>query len=708
MIDPAMLTSPQQNVLQALSQNAVISLKGPAGCGKTTVACYHLRALASKPLAASQTLVLIPQRSLASPYTEIMQDPAFGSSAVPTVLTIHGLAQRTISLFWTILPDEGWFLHPEKPPVFLTLETSQYYLAQIAARTIDEKGYFQNLHIQRPRLYSQILDNLNKSALLGFSLEELTQRLISAWNGESGHTIIYEQAHEIARSFRSFCYKNNLLDFSLQLDIFARFLANHPLVTEYFRRQYAHLIYDNMEEDGPVAHELVEGWLPYFNTALLIEDEHAGYRSFMGADPHDLKRFEPYIHQTITCSSSFQTSGEIQSFCTALKQSIQHKTPLIEQKAIDACQLHHSRLLPAMIQAVSDEVARLVQSGIPPRQIAILNPILNDTLRFSLVESLKARSIPSYSARPSRPLNAEPAVNCLLTLAILAHPQWDLALDSYAFRQTLMIAIDNLDMIRASILSETVFRTLAGRPELSPFSRITNPKRLEQITWYFGGQYEVLRQWLEQYRQQPPDYLDSFISRLFGEVLSQKGFGFHSSLEMASVTKRLMESIQKFRKVISSFEQDDTSDIGRRYVQMIRDGVVAAQYLLPESGRPEAVLIAPAYTFLMGNHPVDYQFWLDIGNLSWSERIDQPLTHPYVLSRNWTTERRWTHQDEVQVAQDNLDKITAGLAARCGKKIYLYSCGINEQGQEQSSPFLTAMQRISRAVCRKDRESPYV
>ena len=69
---------------------------------------------------------------------------------------------------------------------------------------------------------------------------------------------------------------------------------------------------------------------------------------------------------------------------------------------------------------------------------------------------------------------------------------------------------------------------------------------------------------------------------------------------------------------------------------MVQDGVVAAQYVRSWQRQPEdAVLIAPAYTFLMSNRPVEHQFWLDVGATGWWERLYQPLTHPYVLSRRW-------------------------------------------------------------------------
>ena len=44
----------------------------------------------------------------------------------------------------------------------------------------------------------------------------------------------------------------------------------------------------------------------------------------------------------------------------------------------------------------------------------------------------------------------------------------------------------------------------------------------------------------------------------------------------------------------------------------------------------------------MMNRPVTVQFWLDVGSSGWYERLDQPLTHPQVLSREMA---RWQTMD---------------------------------------------------------------
>ena len=180
--------------------------------------------------------------------------------------------------------------------------------------------------------------------------------------------------------------------------------------------------------------------------------------------------------------------------------------------------------------------------------------------------------------------------------------------------------------------------TANGISRFSSFEQIRSEVQ-ERLTFVFGQQYELLRTWLEEYRSQPVEPLDHFLRRLFGEILSQKGFGFHRNFDAARTAASLIESIQKFRQAMEA-SGDTSIDVGREYLAMLQDGVIAAQYLEAWQTAPaEAVLIAPAHTFLMMNQPATVQFWLDVGSGGWWERLFQPLTQPYVLSRAWELRR---------------------------------------------------------------------
>ena len=130
---------------------------------------------------------------------------------------------------------------------------------------------------------------------------------------------------------------------------------------------------------------------------------------------------------------------------------------------------------------------------------------------------------------------------------------------------------------------------------------------------------------------------------------------------------------------------------------MVQDGVIAAQYIRSWQVQPDnAVLMAPAYTFLMSNRPVEAQFWLDVSSRGWFERLYQPLTHPYVLSRNWPAGKVWTDEDEYKAAQGALYSLVLGLTRRCRRRIYLGLSDLGEQGFEQSGPLLHVFQRVLR------------
>ena len=88
----------------------------------------------------------------------------------------------------------------------------------------------------------------------------------------------------------------------------------------------------------------------------------------------------------------------------------------------------------------------------------ILAPYLGDALRFALSDALARRDIPVRSHRPSRALRDEPATGCLLTLAALAIRTGSTARQPADVAHALMVAIDGLDLVRARLLTEIVYR----------------------------------------------------------------------------------------------------------------------------------------------------------------------------------------------------------------------------------------------------------
>lgn len=679
-----------------------IFLEGPAGTGKTTVGVQRMLHLLEKGVSGSSMLVIVPQRTLALPYFEALRQPDLAAGGQVTVLTLGGLARRMVDIFWPLIAEDAGFGQPNQRPTFLSLEGAEYFMAQIVAPLIEVEGYFETVTIDRSRTYSQLIDNLNKAAVVGFPFTQIGERLKSAWMGEDSQRRMYDEVQESVSRFRAYCLQHNLLDFSLQVDVFMQGLWPLAQCRAYLFKQFTHLIIDNIEEDTPTTHQIVADWLPKCESALVIYDTTAGYRRFLGADPQSALSIKELCDKEEKLSETFVTPPALEAFGSELGQILERNVAAI--KEVDprtALIFEEHRYQPQMIEWVAGEIASLVQDhGVSPREIVVISPYLSDALRFSLMTRLQERAIPARSHRPSRPLSEEPATRCLLTLAQLAHPQWEMRPTAFDVAYALLTAIDGLDLVRAQLLGQIVYRVQAGVPTLSSFEQI-RPDKQQRITYVLGERYETLRRWLETYSQEEPLALDHFFSRLFGEVLSQPGFAFHRNYDAAEVAANLIDSAQKFRWMIEEIGiETQGPSIAQEYVRMVQAGIIADQYIASWAldKVEDAVLVAPAYTFLMGNRPVDYQFWLNVGSAGWFERLYQPLTHPYVLNRHWLLGEKWTDMHEHEVQQDTLYRLVVGLVRRCRQQIYLGVSELGEQGMEQRGPLVVAINRMLRRL----------
>jgi hypothetical protein len=667
-------------------------------------------------LQAEGILVIAPQRSLLKPYQDLLHRPDLPGGDEIEILTIGGLAKRSVDLLWPAIAREADFAKPDRPPTFLTLETAQYYMERVVQPFITERYYFEEVRLSHERIYSQLLDNLNKAAIVGFPYAEVGKRLIGAWAGPSQQTITFAQVQDCLNRFHAYCLEHNLLDFSLQIELF-RDLLRHDWFCDRLYRRYRHLIVDNVEEDTPLTHDLLREWIPRTTSTLIVYDSDAGYRSFLGADARSADTLRSVCDEVVELHESHVMSPAVQS----LEATVTHVLSDDSDLPTRTGDLHEAlvygggRFHPQMLDWVARQIADLVQQQqVSPSDIVILTPFLGDALRFALEERLQHHGIPTRSLRPSRSLNEEAVTRGLMTLAALGHPQWQIVPPQADVMQAIILSIDHLDPARGHLIAERLYHTRSGhalpdspvesrgRPgeaELRAFDNL-KPDLQERIGFEVGARIDRLRAWLHDYAQaeaHPP--LDVFFARLFGEVLSQPGYGFHRQIDPGRITAQIVESARKFRQTVSPDPYAATLDpnVGRDYVRMVSEGVVAATYVESSyAEKPNAVLLAPAYTFLLSNESVGYQFWLNAGSPAWWERLYQPLTHPYVLSRQWPPDKKWGDEDEVAARQATLLRLVRGLLRRCRTRIYLAISTLNEQGFEERGPLLTLIQQVLR------------
>ncbi len=684
------LTEAQQNIVNAPLDRKIF-LHGQASAGKTTVGVQRLRHLINSGVYPHSILVLVPQHRLAQPYYSEIRNPLREAGAEVTVATLGSLSHQIVNLFWPLAIEH---LNPKKsvtPPTFLSQELIQYLMFKVVEPEIIKNDYFNSVKIERTRLFGQISDNLNKSSLIGFPADEFGQRLKTAMPDDPERLNIFDNTQDCANIFRNYCLENRLLDFSLQVSLFVDHLWKSEIPRNYLTNRFTHIIADNIEEDTPTSHRLLHDWLHTCKSALLIYDDDAGYRRFLGADEQSALLLRENCTDEITLENSCVMTPPVQALLGEVSEILVGadaiETEDSPHAAVAYTPAEQSRFHTQMLDWMADSVAELIQEkGEKQGNIVILAPLLSDSLRFAVVSRLESRGIASYSLRPSRPLHDEPAVRALITLAKLAHPHWMIdkkyQVKKFDIVQMLISVIGDMDLARANLLTEMRFR----EKQLLDFKGLTNADARNRISEVLGERYEKLVAWIEEYKAGLVQPIDVFFSRLFGQVLSQKGFGFfmtaQSNFDEARLISNLIDSAKSFRQTLTRIEPNEES--GQEYVKMVDAGVLANQYEPQEwKENPDAVLIAPAYTFLLSNQAVDYQFWLNIDSPAWNRRLQQPLTQPYILSLQWPADQVWTEGDELRTSREMLYKVVSGLLKRTRKKIFIGHSKFDERGQER-------------------------
>ncbi|MEZ4674501.1 MAG: AAA family ATPase [Caldilineaceae bacterium] len=735
-------------ILPLIHTNNKLFLTGPFGSGKTTLAIERIRwLLAQERVRGDDILVLTPQRTLAEPFYTALRSATMPSGAPVRVTTLAGLARQAVELYWPLLATVADFADARREPTFLNLETSQYHMARFVDAAI-ERGEFDGIRIEHNRVVSQVLDNLNKAALQGFTIDEAYARLeLAVPTGEqrTARLNALQAARRISHEFRALCQEKTLLDYSLQIELFMRQVLTNEWSRVHLFRSHRHIVFDNVEEDTASAHQLLLQWLPQLDSALLCADTDAGFRIFLGADPQGIPKLRAAcnaylfleeshimqpallqltqrVEQTLNIRRATPNMGLPTDEGTPFDESVLTAAPIpvpATVRAADAAAEGENgpstqatispafvvptvgfRFFPQMIDWTVGEIRRLVtEEAVPPGEIAILAPFVSDAMRFSLQTRLTEVGIVSTTHRPSRALDAEPAARTLLTLAKLAHPHWGMRPAAADVTLALSLTITGLDPVRAHLLSRIIYPERRPTIELGRFGELVTEMQ-ERITYTLGEAYDRLREWLYTYRANPDLVpLDQFFARLFGELLSQPGFGFHDDRDAARIANQLVDSARNFRWALENVAEAEAqidlyARLGREYVGLVEQGALGALYAPGWRPIEEAVFIAPAYTYLMRNRAVAINSGWISGSNGWWERLYQPLTHPYVLSQRWPANEPWSDMAEFAKRQETMHRLLLGLIRRTKTTIYLGISDYSESGFEQRGALLMLVNRL--------------
>jgi len=366
-IDLSVLDEDQRVAAEA-PRGPVCILAG-AGTGKTRTITYRIANLFDRGQVA-------PNRVLAVTFTKRaageMRDrlTAMGIGGVQA-RTFHSAAMRQLQYFWPqIAGDLPWRVLDNKFP--------------IVARATRAAGLDTGKEMVRD-LLSEI--EWAKSSVIG--PEDYVQRI-----ADSPRTPPAD-AQKVAQVYRFYeeaktSPEGMLIDYDDLLIHVAGALENAPAVAEEFRAQYQSFVVDEYQDVTPLQQRVLEAWLGTRDDLTVVGDANQTIYSFTGATPDYLLNFSrTYEHATVVkLQRDYRSTVEITDLANTVigKASGRIAGTRLELQGMrghgPAPQFNGYDDEPAEARAVAQKVRKLLNDGVPAREIAILYRINAQSAAF--------------------------------------------------------------------------------------------------------------------------------------------------------------------------------------------------------------------------------------------------------------------------------------------------------------------------------------
>lgn len=634
-------------------------LVGPGGAGKTEKLWQRYRSLAWEDRTDSILVLLWNARDVKA-WRERMDLPWAGPLHV---YTYFGWVQREIRAFWPELcPTPG-----ELEPEFLTVETAQFAMLRHVRDLQDD---FAGLVTSPERLAIQLGSCLVMASLNGINHEEIGPRLSAAMPAKDRK--VFMAAQTAINRYSSELNQAGTLDYGLAVALYSQLLKDPRYRSTL--RSFKHLLVDDTGEQPPSAHALIETLLEYVQSATLSFSTDGGHAGFFGADAkgawQKFGRIGPVVPvrpqhcQWLGCSGALY-----RSVLTGTTPRLRGRGPRVE--------MIHQDLRSELLDKAGERLVSLADTA-PPGEIAVIAPMVDKVMEHALSVHLGRAGIPLNVLAKNRRLIDEPYVRALMTLALLAHPHWELDWGVPDLAQSLQLLL-KVDPVRAWLLSRQV-RECRLLP-LEVWQR-------ERVGFRAAQGYDLLREWLNSYKQGSEQPIDLFFQRVFGELLSR----LPPARDDLVVCRQLMVSARKF--LSSARRIGPHTNPGAAFIGMLSAGTVAAESLLEPSTREQAIVLTTPYAYISGHFRSRIQVWLDCTSGRWFQQDVREIINPHVLKKSWREGDLWTDDVNTALSLGNGARVVRALMRRCGDLLVVGAANIDSQGFEQNGVLLEAVYSV--------------
>lgn len=615
-------------------RSIALIIEGSIESNKTDFLVEKYASLLNSGISSSEILVLVQNSTLKNNFIE----KTYEKLTIDCVekLQVHSffsLVYNTINDNWAFLEDRNIFDNPVILPNLAGLEVSQFLLKDIL-KEVPFRGYNSRMSLLQQifRRYSLIVQN-------NLSQSEIDKRAKILKEGFSDEaSIAIKKLLKKTLELRDFDYLRQCLMFN--------FVYKN---TNYFKG-IKYLIVDDADECTPICIDFIEYLSKQLKDYFITIDPQGSSRcGYLSADKNNYQKLKNIFGDKIIVIPS--QSKMLQDSQTLYENIYSEKVETLHNFTFESLSKRSE-----IIECTIKKIKTLLDNKVPPQEISIITPIVDEMLKFTLQENIPNNINLRYLS------GSEKLIQNRLVLAV--------------------ITILKLNTDLKKTLSEFDIRVI-----LSEFLHIPL-KYCEEILENFQNQKTLITFDFkdEDYNKKYNDFLE-LVKELANsnEKLSEQIVKIYNQLFSFDFwNKHEINKFNFFLKQITDFENVFGKNFNSRKSEIIlqvENSIISENpYSVLEIGKNDLIISTPQ-KIIDNQIKTKYQIWLDISNSEWIKSDTGPLYNAWVFQKDWYKDE-YTIDDNIELSQEKNARVMRKLALCAKDKIFCYSSLFDSNGIE--------------------------
>lgn len=569
------------------------------------------------------------------------------------ITTYIGFVKKELLKYWSIIIEKCEGINKKSiSPTFISNSLSEYLIIKKVKEKRVNEGYFEDITGTNKSIAKSIITNMNKSAFNLIDFDFIGEKIYSSKkNRNSIYRFSYTQMDEIISYYINTLLSNSLLDNALSVYLYNNYLLTDKFYLKNLFKELRYIVVDSLENSSNAEVDFIEKVSSNVLESYIFFDFSKDYSVFNNIDMG-------YIDEKIISKIEFKEKSNFK------KSDIKIEDLYLLPSNIELNQ--SSQLYNEMLDLVSEKVITLIESGISPKDIAIVSPINNTILEYQIRDSLRERNIDVFNTKKDKKAIDYPYGNALVVATCIFYGYLDFIKDEeyVSFLETIL----EINRIKAfKIFKETRYL------------------EVDKIEGY--NQYRDILQYIEEKKKSDIKIHEFLIKFYIDKMLNLK-----DGKKNVGLCKQIINESESFGESVNLLGLKEEKIFIEALKTTINDYYSVID--IEELKSKDKIIITTPYSYIASDIDRSVQIWVDIGSNSWNMKIEKDISNLIVLRKSFEEKKIYTNEMEEYYKKYYLYNTIYNLLLSA-KKVYAYKSEYTINGYIQESMLYSILLKLS-------------